>query len=318
MRESRLFYRIKIIVVCWLLVCIPSMASPNGIITIVSPFSPGGAADHLARLLQETLSAELPNRSILVETKPGASGEIGARQVAKSRKTTTLLLASVSLATSNIKKNDNYDLDKDLHPVIYLGHVPLVLVTNKNTQWKTLQDIKIHQGSIIYGSSGIATSSHLTGAELGKILNKDMVHIPYKGIGQSVPDLISGSLDMAFMFVSTIAPYLNTNQITPIATTNHKRLSHMPSVPTFQELGHTNFGYNTWFLIMANQDADREILKSIKVILTKTLTDQQKSKPYQEIGLQYSIKDFDRGEEILKNEIDRYRQVLNADTKEIK
>lgn len=312
MCKFKLFYRVKIIVIGLLLsISNITTASSNNVV-IVLPFSPGGAADHLARLLQETLSAEVPSRTFIIETKPGASGEIGARMVAKSKKNTTLLLASVSLATSNIKKNEFYDLETDLRPVMYLGHVPLVLVTNKKTQWQTLQDIKSSQRSIIYGSSGIATGSHMSGIELGKILGKDVVHIPYKGIGQAVPDLISGSLDVAFMFVSTVTPYLNAGQMIPIATTNHKRLSQMPTVPTFQELGYANFGYNTWFLLLANQDADEELLKSIRSVIAKTLTDQKKSKPYQEIGLQYSIKDFDRGSAILKNEIDRYRQLMNT------
>jgi tripartite-type tricarboxylate transporter receptor subunit TctC len=276
-------------------------------LTIVVPFSVGGAADNLARTVQQTLIAA-GKKNIIVDNRPGASGEIAASYVAKHRQGTMLMIASVSLATSNIDHNTVYDLENDLVPIFYFGHMPLVLVSSSRGTISSLNDISSMRSVLSYGSAGIGTSSHLTGHELSLALNRPMTHVPFKGVGQVVPDLVSGNIDLSFLFSSMVVPYAQNNQMRPIAVVADKRLQTLPQVPTFRELGYENFGFNTWFVLIANKSANPQELQDLRAVLKDALTDPVKSQPYRHIGLEYTPQDFDRASTILKREIRRYRQ----------
>jgi tripartite-type tricarboxylate transporter receptor subunit TctC len=299
--KPKLFYRI-----IFLLVFLSSTAQAQPL-TIVVPFSVGGAADNLARTVQQTLVLA-GKKSVIVENRPGASGEIAASYVAKHRQGTMLMVASVSLATSNIDHNTAYDLENDLQPIFYFGHMPLVLVTGTRTTINSLTDISNTRSVLSYGSAGIGTSSHLTGHELSLALNRTMTHVPFKGVGQVVPDLVSGNIDVSFLFSSMVVTYTQNNLMKPIAVVSDKRLSTLPHVPTFRELGYENFGFNTWFILLANKVANPQELQDIRAILKDALTDPTKAQPYRNIGLDYTPQDFDRSSIILKREIRRYRQ----------
>lgn len=303
MHQSQLLVRL-IGCLIWVLCSATAQAQP---LTIVVPFSVGGAADNLARTVQQTLVLA-GKKTVIVENRPGASGEIAARYVAKHRQGTMLMVASVSLATSNIDQNTAYDLENDLQPVFYFGHMPLVLVTGTRTTISSLTDISNMRSVLSYGSAGIGTSSHLTGHELSLALNQPMTHVPFKGVSQVVPDLVSGNIDISFLFSSMIVTYTQNNLMRPIAVVSDKRLSTLPHVPTFRELGYENFGFNTWFILLANKAANPQELQDIRTILKDALTDPTKAQPYHNIGLDYAPQDFDRASTILKREIRRYRQ----------
>ena len=306
MPKSILFHRIKQLFVFLVITLLGLSVLANQPITIVVPFAVGGSADSLARNVQQTLITNL-NRSVVVENRPGASGEIGANYVAKRKQETVLLIASVSLATSNVNRNNLYDLDRDLQPVFYLGHMPLVLVTHNQSPYYTLQDLQYSRKIISYGSSGNGTSSHLTGTELARVLKQDMIHVPYKGVGQAVPDLISGNIDISFMFSSMVIPYVQSGQMRPLAVVSDRRLPQLLQVPTFKELGYENFGFDTWFILMANRSADSQDLADIRKVLRQTLSNNTSSQSYRSLGLEYNINDFDRGGLKLKKEIERYK-----------
>lgn len=306
MPKSILFYRMKqlFVLIALTLLGLPVLA--NQPITIVVPFAVGGSADSLARNVQQTLITNL-NRSIVVENRPGASGEIGANYVAKRKQETVLLIASVSLATSNMNRNNLYDLDRDLQPVFYFGHMPLILVTHNQSPVYTLQDLQHSKKIVSYGSSGNGTSSHLTGTELARVLKQDLIHVPYKGVGQAVPDLISGNIDISFMFSSMVIPYAQSGQMRPLAVVSDRRLPQLPQVPTFKELGYENFGFDTWFILLANQGADSQDLHNIRRVLRQTLSNDISSRSYRSLGLEYNIQDFDRANSKLRKEIERYK-----------
>lgn len=286
-------------------------------ITLIVPFASGGSADILARNIQKTLTTSL-DRPVVVELKPGASGEIGAKHVAKSKSGNVILLASISLATNNIGPNELYNLDQELKPFFYLGHMPLVLVTNTKSNFNSVTSLQNHNQPIRYASSGIGTSSHIAGIQLAQGLKKDLTHIPYKGVGQAVPDLISGNVDISFMFSSMVVPYVQTNQIRPLAVTGKNRISQLPQVPTFEELGYTNFGFDTWFMLLSNNHADPDVIAKIKQILRKTFTDNTESESYRNIGLEYNAQNFDRSAVILKDEINKYKKFYKQHSQEFK
>jgi tripartite-type tricarboxylate transporter receptor subunit TctC len=295
-------------VACFL--SINASASSPAPVVIVLPFAVGGGADIMARVVQKSLSNCMPNRIFLVESRPGASGEIAARWVANSRDGTKLLLATPSLVISNIKKNEYYDLEKDLEPVFFLGHLPLVLTTSSKNTWTSMSDLMQSKRELTYSSAGTGTTSHLNGFEVGKIMKQNLVHVPYKGLGNTIPDLISGVLDFGFIFGNIVVPLMRSNQLKPLAIIGDQRSPQLPNVPTFKELGYANIDFNTWFMLLANQGADPSTVKDVKDCLRKTLSSQQDSALFRETGLQYNVQDFFRGRNILQNEIHKYREYL--------
>jgi tripartite-type tricarboxylate transporter receptor subunit TctC len=294
-----------IIFLVGLLICLPAAADPS--ITLVVPMSPGGPADALARTLEQTLTTAM-NRSRVVEVRAGAAGEIGAGHVAKQDRGTVLLLASVSLATANTEKNKSYDIDQDLQPIFYFGHMPAVLVTSSRLPYQNFQDLQKIKKTLSYASGGVGTTSHLTGAELGRILQKDMIHVPYKGAGQAITDLIGGIVDLRFVAGSVALPYVQSGQLRALAVVSDQRLLQYPQIPTFRELGYENFGFKTWFMLLANKNANAQDLIQIRQILQQTLADSKTAQPYRNLGLEYRIQDLDQAGAMLKKEIIRYRQ----------
>ena len=276
-------------------------------LALVVPMSPGGPADALARTVEQTLSVAM-NRTMVVEIRSGAAGEIGASYVAKQDRGTVLLLASVSLATSNTEKNKLYAINTDLQPVFYFGHIPTILVTSSQLLYRDFQDLQKNKKSLSYASGGVGTTSHLNGAELKRILQQDLIHVPYKGAGQAMADLISGNVDLRFIAGSVALPYVQSGQLRVLATVADQRLSQFPQTPTFRELGYENFGFKTWFMLLANKNANPQDLIEIRRILRQTLTSNTQSLPYRKLGLEYNVQDFDQAQTILNKEISRYRQ----------
>jgi tripartite-type tricarboxylate transporter receptor subunit TctC len=295
----------KIIVVLTLL--ISSVALANDPIVLVIPYATGGPADSVGRVLQQSLSTEL-GRPVIVETKPGASGEIGTAYVARQPNKTFLVLASASLATNNINKNSAYDLKQDLIPVAYLGHIPLILVVNQQSTFKNLNALIKSQKNLKYGSSGINTSSHLNGEQFQQITNSKTIHVPYKGMGQALPDLLNGELDMAFMSWTMTSQLIEIQKLRPMAVVSDRRLTQLPTIPTFSEIGYPNFGFKTFFILLANRGADSADIENIQQALFKILSDPTLSAPYQNLGLIFYPKDLYKGQTVLDKEIEKYRR----------
>jgi len=305
--KSQLFYRMKKIILFFagLLIYSAAIAQPH--ITLVVPMSLGGPTDALAKTVTQTLSTAM-NRNVVVEIRAGAAGEIGAARVARQDRGTVLLLASASLAANNTEKNKSYDIDRDLQPVFYFGHMPMVLVTSSRLPYREFRDIQKSKKTLSYASGGVGTTSHLTGAELSRVLQQDMLHVPYKGAGQAITDLIVGAVDLRFIAGSVALPYVQSGQLRVLAAVSEQRLLQYPQTPTFRELGYENFGFKTWFMLMANKNANPQELVQIRQILQQTLTDSSASQTYRNLGLEYNVRDLDQAGEILKKEVIRYRQ----------
>jgi tripartite-type tricarboxylate transporter receptor subunit TctC len=285
------------------------LASSSYAINIIVPFSPGGPADLAGRAIQQSLSEEL-RQQVVLEHKPGASGEIAAAWVAKQTSGTFLLVGSASLASSNVEKNSLYDLQKDLIPVAYLGKFPIVLVARKKFPFQTLDELKSAPADypITYGSAGNQTSSHLNGESFKKITNTNLIHVPYKGSGQSINDLLAGNIDMAFIGWPSVSQYVKAGQLIVLGTTSTRRLSALPDVPTFAEKGFARFGFDTWIVLLSNKSADPAKIKNVQRILQRDLADPKKSQAYINLGLEYSVTEIFSGQKVIDREIKKYQQ----------
>lgn len=230
-----------------------AQAMPSAPIRIVVGFPPGGGTDAVARLLAQKLGA-LWNTSVIVENRPGAAGVIAAEYTTKQPADgTTLLMANFSshAVAPGLYPDLAYNVKRDFAPIVLVGVTPTVLIGNRKHDVKTLQDVvalcKKQSGQITFGSAGLGSVQHLA-LEMFKLrAGVDAVHVPYKGSGPMMTDLLGGHIDFSFETVPSAIQQIRHGAVVAIAQTNAARSRLLPDVPTVAESGFPGFQATTWY-----------------------------------------------------------------------
>lgn len=227
-------------------------ALPKGNITLVVPFAAGGATDVVSRLVAQKLSERI-SRTIVVENVGGGGGSIGAAKVAKANADgSVLLMGTIATHVINPLSADKspYDPQRDFSPISLLAKVPNVLLVGKDVKAQNLKElialIKSQPGKLAYGSSGIGTPPHLSGELFKSMAGLDIAHVPYKGGGPAMSDLIGGQIPLLFDVLSGAASHIRAGTARPIAVTLAQRVPSFPDVPTMAEAGLPAFETYTW------------------------------------------------------------------------
>ena len=242
---------------------------PSKPITYVVPFAPGGNTDTLARLIGPKLSSAL-GQPVVIDNKPGAGGNIGSAFAAKAAPNGyTILGGTISSHAINpsVYPNMPYDAVKSFEPVIMLGTGPLVLVAGAATPYKSLQDViaaaKAKPGDLSFASAGPGTSPHLAG-ELFKILTQtDIIHVPYKGSGPAVTDVMAGHVPLMFDTMLVVGSHVRAGKMRALAVTSTKHLDSLPGVPTAAEAGVSGFEVGTWQAVFAPAGTPKPIVERL-------------------------------------------------------
>ena len=228
---------------------------PNKPVRWVVPFPPGGAMDVIARILGDKAGKAL-GQTFVIENRAGAGGNIGAESVAKAPADGyTMMITSIGMATNKpLYGKLSYDPVKDFAPVSLLAVVPNVLVVNVNRQpVKTVADVlatvQKSPGKYTYASAGNGTSIHLAGEMFTALTKTEMLHVPYKGSGPAVADLLGGQVDFMFDSITSARPHLASGKLRAIAVTTAKRSSTLPDVPTVAEAGVPGYDVSPWFAV---------------------------------------------------------------------
>ena len=290
--------------------------APNRPITFINPFPPGGAVDAFGRPLAKQLSVQL-NDSIVVDNRGGAGGTVGAAAAAKMTPDGyTWLLGAVhhSIAPS-MYQNLSYDITKDFEPIAIIGSVPHVIVVNptkfpKNDLKSIIEEIRKHPGKYNYASTGNGTSQHLTG-ELFKIQNKLFItHIPYRGTGPALQDLVAGQVDMMFDTLAGAAPFIKSGQLIAVAVASNQRSPAFPNVPTAQELGISNFVVSSWYAMWAIKGTPKEIVDKMSAEVQIALASPEIKERW--AGMGASVPKMTRSElnTFINQEIIRWSEVV--------
>jgi len=266
-----------------------AQAWPAKPISLIVPFPPGGTTDVLARALGEKLSQSL-GQPVIVESKPGAGATLGADYVAKSKADGyTLLVGAVhhTIATSVYKKLP-YDFQKDFAPITTVALVPNVLVVNAATPVKNVAELvvlaKTQPGKLNYGSNGNGTAQHLIGTQFQNITGTDIIHIPYKGSGPLVTDLLGGQITMSFDTVTPVLQHIKGGKLRALAVTTAKRSSALPDVPTLDEAGLKGFNIGTWFGVLAPVATPKDVVARLNTEMVKVIQSPEFRKRMEEIG----------------------------------
>lgn len=250
----------------------------SGTMTLVVPFPPGGSTDALARLLQAPLQAKL-GRTVIVENKSGAAGSLGALQVAKSAPdgSSWLVTFDSHAVIPAILEQPPLDVEKDLAPVFLVGTAPYVIAANADTPYKTFADVvaaaKAKPGSVKYASVGIGTLGHLAMTLLCNKSGADMLHVPYRGGGPAMNDVLGGHVDLIAGSAALITPQLEGGRLRPILQLGRERLSALKDTQTAIEAGFPDFEALAWWGVFAPKDTPAEVIgkqaKDIRDILSE-------------------------------------------------
>jgi tripartite-type tricarboxylate transporter receptor subunit TctC len=273
---------IRMVAVALLIFAIAPMAAmgqayPTHPIRIISPYPPGGTTDILARLMAPKLQTGL-GQPVIVENKGGASSNIGTEFVAKAKPDGyTLLLGNNTgvVINQNLYKL-NIKPSQDLTPVIMVAAVPLVLYVHPSVPVKTVAElvalVKKNPGKYEFASGGSGSPQHLSGEMLKLAYGLDLIHIPYKGQGPAMTDVVAGHIPIAFETTVVLLPFLESNSVRALATTGATRSITLPNVPTMIESGLAGFEVTNWYGVFAPTGTPKEVVAKLNVELGKTLS----------------------------------------------
>ncbi len=261
---------------------------PNHPIRLVVPFAAGGSTDAQARVIAEFAGRAL-GQSIAVVNVGGAGGSIGLTQVARATPDGYTLATATPSLTLNpfIQKDIGYDPLKDFEPVVEIAVSPIVLVVPKDSKLKSVQDLidlaKAKPGQVKYGSAGIGSATHLSTALFTSMAHVDMVHVPYRGAGPAILDLIAGRLDVQFENAPSVLGQIRSGELRAIAVGTAKRSTTLPELPT---IGDTVKGYEatSWFGVLAPAGTPRPIIDKLNAAINKALDDATVRKQLETIG----------------------------------
>jgi tripartite-type tricarboxylate transporter receptor subunit TctC len=265
-------------------------AYPNRSIRLVVDTSPGGLTDLLARMSAEGLAQKF-GHSIVVENKPGASGNVATDFVVRSSADgyTLMIAAGGNLVVKPfLERSLPFDPIKDLAPVFNVAEAAHILVVPASLEPKDLAQFiafaRANPGKIYYGSAGLGSPPHLSVALFARLADLQLVHVPYKGIGNALPDMMAGRVQVMSMSFASARPYLKNSQIRALATGAKRRLAGLPEVPTSAEAGLPGWEMSAWFGIFAPRATPPEIVRLLNDRLQAVMEDPKTRQRLFEIG----------------------------------
>jgi tripartite-type tricarboxylate transporter receptor subunit TctC len=291
---------------------------PSRPIRLVVPFAPAGVTDTSARVLADKLS-RVTGQQVLVDNRPGASGNIGTQQVASSAPDGyTLLLAFDGTMVINpfVFPKIPFDTLRDFAPVTKMGDAALVLVTHPSVPAKNLAELvaysKANPGKLSFGHSGTGGTTHVAGELLKQRTGLDMQNIPYKSGGQAVADLIGGQIPVAYSAVAGAQAYIKSGRLNAIGASTPKRLASLPNVPTFIEQGVAGFDVSSWVGIMVPIKTPRPIIDKLHQDLVTALKDPELAARYETLGIEVVANTPEQFGEQIKADLARWSKVVEA------
>ena len=266
---------------------------PTKPIRLLVGFAPGGGTDIVFRAIAPKLG-ELLGQPIVVENRAGASGTIAADLVAKSPPDGYTLLAGHANSNAiapHVLAKVPFDALNDFTPIIYVGYVPNVLVVTPSLPAKSVEELialaKAKPGALTYASSGVGSTQHLAGALFNQITGTEMTHIPYKGSGQAVIDLVAGQVNANFDTMPPVLEQIKSGKLRALAISTPQRLPQLADVPTFEEKGIRGFDVTNWYSIMGPKGMPTDMVMKIDAAVKKVLADPEVRAKLDPQGVQF-------------------------------
>jgi len=264
---------------------------PTRPVTIVVPFSAGGATDILGRLMADKLGT-MWGQSVVVENKPGAGGNVGTSGVGRATPDGyTLLMAGGSIFTvsPHLYKDLPFDTKKDFVPVTNVAAGPMVIVTSKELKAKTLKELidygRQNPGGLNVGSAGLGTQVHMAGENFSYAADIKMTHIPYRGEAAAYTELMAGQIDVVVGNVGAVSSLVDSGRLNALAVAGETRAPMLPDVPTASEAGLAGFTNYGWFGLVAPAGTPKEVIEKIQQDTAKVLAMPDVKERVETIGM---------------------------------
>ncbi|MEO7401052.1 MAG: tripartite tricarboxylate transporter substrate binding protein [Polaromonas sp.] len=287
-------------------------------VTYIVPFPAGGTTDILGRLIGQKLGPVL-GTTIVIDNRGGAGGSVGSEMASRAPADGyTLLGGTISSHAINVSLYPKlgYDPIKSFSPVALIGTNPVVLIVGQNSPYKTLQDVlaaaKAKPKTISSASAGNGTSQHLALELLAYKSGTQFIHVPYKGSGPAIQDVIGGQVDMMFDTPVVAGPHIQSGKVRALAVTSARRLDSLPNVPTVAESGVPGFEVLSWQAVFVPAGTPKPIVDRLHAEIVKILQLPEMQERLKTLGMQPSAMSIEQIAAFQKAEVDKWAQVIKA------
>jgi tripartite-type tricarboxylate transporter receptor subunit TctC len=290
---------------------------PNRPIRLIVPVPAGGGVDLLSRTIGQKVATNM-GITVLIENKAGASAAIGTAELAKSPPDGyTIMMAYSAHATNPIfNPNLTYDTEKDFASIVFVGYIPLILVTQPTSGIDSVQKLiemaRAKPGSIAYASGGAGAGAHLSGELLKYLAKIDLVHVPYKGNAPALNDVLGGQVPIMFDTITTALPHVKSGRLKALAVTSRKRSPLAPDVPTMIEAGLPDFEISAWYIMLAPRGTPPEIVKRLNAEINKAMQDPEVRDRLGSQGVDFVGGTPEEADKFLRSEIERWARVAKT------
>ena len=291
---------------------------PQKPITLVVPSAPGGTTDFTARLIGDSLSRAL-GQPVVIDNKAGGAGNIGNQAVAKARADGHTLLVAYSgyqVGNPHLFPNAGWDPIRDFAPVAMLTRAPQVIVTRANLQAGTLAELvayaKANPGKLNYASSGNGSIQHIAGELFKQLTGTFITHIPYRGAGPAVQDLMGGQVDLFITTPASVVGQIKAGKLKALAVTSPVRLAALPQVPTTVEAGLKGFQLDSWFALYAPAGTPAEIVQQLNAEVGRILQSPEVRRKAEEAGTTVEVMTPAQLADFTRKELDHWGRVIKG------
>ena len=291
-----------------------TLAQAQRNIEFVIPFAQGGTADRLAVSLIGPMRDELAvyNINPVLSYRAGGGSTLAASTVAKSDKLQILMAPNAVVTAAIVNASAaNYNLDTDFIPLEYIGHIPMLLVVNSNSNIRTIQDLQreCRRRPITYGSAGIGSATHISSSIVMETLQCSSTHIPYKGVGPALADLQGKHIDVVTDFVTSVRPYVDAQLFRPLLSVDRVRNPDFANLPSMSDLGNNDYDFYNWFVLAVNSSAPLAEIAQVRDALHRVLQRTDVREQLKEAGLQGIGKQIPRS--FLATEYKKFKKIIN-------
>jgi tripartite-type tricarboxylate transporter receptor subunit TctC len=289
---------------------------PTRPITAIIPFAGGSASDVVSRIMFDRMSKSM-GQPIIVENRPGAGGNSGSAAAAKAAPDGYTLLGGGSGpvgANVTLYKHLDYDPEKDFVTISPFAAFTIIVVASSKLPVNSLQDLiayaKAHPGELNYGSVGIGSSQHLAGEYFSQLTGVKITHVPYRNIGQYVPDLMSGQVPLGFQWLPNVSAALAAKGANALAVAGANRLEALPDVPTTKQAGLPDYVASGWFALLVPKGTPLPIVTKLNSEVKAALADPQVRASFQRQGAEPIYLPLDQSAKFLADEIKKYHDII--------
>lgn len=317
MKFRRLVYVVAVTAWCMGGTTLHAQNYPVKPVRLIAPFPPGGSSDLIARILAQRMSEGF-KQQVIVENRPGAGSNLGSAAAARAAPDgyTTLITSVTAAINVTLFRDPGYDLTKDFTPVGKLAVGPTALVVHPSVPATNVRElIKLAQarpGQLNYGSGGNGTPAHICGEMFRTMAKVNIAHVPYKGTGQSVTDLMAGQIHLVFASMPVVFPHMKTGRLRTLAVTGAQRTPLAPNLPTIAESGVPGYAFDSWWGLVTNTGVPQPIVNTLSTELRRVLALPDVKERFADLGIDVTPSSPAELASFTRAEIERLAKVIKA------